>query len=291
MTRPESHDLVRVREAFEHWRSERSGRGRIPDRLWRAAVVLLETQAPSTVCRALRLSATELKKRRQMLAAGSTAARQAPPAFVELRLVGLDTETKPPFINWEAGEGQHVVQLATRDHVFVFSIDHRGGRRLIRDVLEAEHITKVGFGLASDCKLLARKLGVTVRPKVELSVAVGRLGYRDRIGLQAAVAIMLGLYLEKPLNMTRSDWARKWLSSKQLRYAADDASAALRVYHALEQYELKLPKQSERIGARTSPGRRNSPLVDTIRVARARGFGSSPRAPSTSRDGSAPRTS
>jgi hypothetical protein len=89
MAQPMSDELARVRAEFERWRSEAAGRGRIPDRLWRAAISLLGTHAPSTVCRELRLSATDLKKRRQALAAGSTASRIAAPAFVELRAVDL----------------------------------------------------------------------------------------------------------------------------------------------------------------------------------------------------------
>lgn len=89
MSQTMSDDLARVRAEFERWRSESAGRGRIPDRLWRAAISLLQTHAPSTVCRELRLSATDLKKRRQTLAAGFTAASGAPPAFVELRAVDL----------------------------------------------------------------------------------------------------------------------------------------------------------------------------------------------------------
>jgi hypothetical protein len=61
-----SDDLSRVRADFERWRSEAAGRGRIPDRLWRAALSLLETPAPSTVCRELHLSSTDLKNLRSI---------------------------------------------------------------------------------------------------------------------------------------------------------------------------------------------------------------------------------
>ena len=89
MSQPMSDDLARVRAEFERWRSEAAGRGRIPDRLWRAAISLLEAHAPSTVCRELRLSAGDLKKRRQSLAAVEPAAGGAPPTFIELHAVAL----------------------------------------------------------------------------------------------------------------------------------------------------------------------------------------------------------
>ena len=149
------------------------------------------------------------------------------------RVVGLDTETKPVFVKGRAAAGPHVVQLATLRHVLVFSIDHYGGRALITEVLEAEHIMKVGFGLENDCESLRRKLGATVRPTMELSTVFHRLGYRARVGLQTAVAIVLGMYLEKPKNVVRSNWAMKWLTKRQLRYAANDAYASLCVFQAL----------------------------------------------------------
>jgi ribonuclease D len=189
--------------------------------------------------------------------------------------VGFDTETKPAFINWVAGEGPHVVQFATRDHAFVLRLEHHGSRRLVRDVVEASHITKVGVGVAGDCAALRRKLGVRVRSTFELSTALHRLGYRPKVGLQAAVAIVLGLYLEKPLNVTRSNWARKRLSAKQVRYAANDAYAAVCVFHALEDFELRTTREgSRRAGAGTSSGSRHSSPVDSNEATKARQLGS-----------------
>ena len=52
MAQPMSDDLARVGAEFERWRSEAAGRGRIPDRLWRVAILLLETHAPLMVAAA-----------------------------------------------------------------------------------------------------------------------------------------------------------------------------------------------------------------------------------------------
>lgn len=51
-----AHDditLARVRVEFDQWRAGRSGRGRIPDRLWRLAVALLDSFSTAVVCREL----------------------------------------------------------------------------------------------------------------------------------------------------------------------------------------------------------------------------------------------
>jgi hypothetical protein len=81
--------LARVRTEFDQWRSGRSGRGRIPDRLWRLAVSLLDSFSTAVVCRELHLSAGDLRKHRQELDAKTKPSPPATPAFVELRAVDL----------------------------------------------------------------------------------------------------------------------------------------------------------------------------------------------------------
>jgi hypothetical protein len=81
---------ARVRAEFDRWRTESSGRGRIPDRLWREAVGLLQAHAMAVVFKELRLSATDLKKRRQALVTNDSKRTGVVPAFVELRAVDRD---------------------------------------------------------------------------------------------------------------------------------------------------------------------------------------------------------
>jgi hypothetical protein len=95
MMHPQTDDLARVRADFERWRSQSSGRGRIPDRLWEAAVNLLQTHAVSIICKELRLSAGDLKKRRQALLTNDSPRTAVMPAFVELRTVDREIAAKP----------------------------------------------------------------------------------------------------------------------------------------------------------------------------------------------------
>jgi hypothetical protein len=86
-----AHDdvtLARVRSEFDRWRAGRSGGGRIPDRLWRLAISLLDSFSTAVVCKELRLSAGDLRKRREAFGPASTLPPAAP-AFVELRAVDL----------------------------------------------------------------------------------------------------------------------------------------------------------------------------------------------------------
>lgn len=147
--------------------------------------------------------------------------------------VGFDTESKPTFMADQPATGPHIVQLATPKHAFLFTADPSPGNELLAEITQSETIIKVGFGLKSDRGPLQNKLGVTLRATIELSAAVKRLGYRQQVGLQAAVAVVLGQYLPKSRKITLSNWAANPLSSAQQLYAANDAYASLRVYLAL----------------------------------------------------------
>jgi hypothetical protein len=81
--------LARVRAEFDEWRSGRSGRGRIPHRLWLQAVSLLDSCSAAVVCKELGLSPGALRKHRQALEAKTPLPNTAMPTFVELRAVDL----------------------------------------------------------------------------------------------------------------------------------------------------------------------------------------------------------
>ena len=74
-------DLDGVHAQFEAWRAAGHIRRAFPERLWRAAVGLLDRYPSSVVCRRLRLNATRFARVREAL--GSAQAGQAA-AFVEL---------------------------------------------------------------------------------------------------------------------------------------------------------------------------------------------------------------
>jgi len=69
-------DLKTVRADFDAWRQRRTGRERIPDALWAAAVGLLDHHPFGVVCRTLRLSPRDLRQRRT--AAGPPAGTSTP---------------------------------------------------------------------------------------------------------------------------------------------------------------------------------------------------------------------
>ncbi|MFZ2406718.1 MAG: 3'-5' exonuclease, partial [Methylobacter sp.] len=129
--------------------------------------------------------------------------------------------------------GPHLVQIATEQYAFLFTLDYSPGNELLSEIIRSDKIVKVGFGLKSDRGPLYNKLGATLHPIIELSAAVRRLGYKQQVGVQVAVAVVLGQYLQKAKKLTTSNWAAKTLSDCQLLYAANDAYASLCVYHEL----------------------------------------------------------
>jgi hypothetical protein len=74
-------DLTQLQRQLSAWRQKQSGRTRLPEAVWSAAVDLARTQGPSLVARALRL---DYYKQRQRLA-GSALLPTAPTTFVEVK--------------------------------------------------------------------------------------------------------------------------------------------------------------------------------------------------------------
>jgi len=111
--------LKEVAKHFKQWRSVKKKGERIPDHLWSEAVGLLGTYGVSQVTRTLRLSGTDLNKRRGII--GADQHRQGPGAgttFVEIdpTLVdqGLVTDVTAAWMELERPDGLRVRIQSTR---------------------------------------------------------------------------------------------------------------------------------------------------------------------------------
>lgn len=158
---------------------------------------------------------------------------QAAPAW------GFDTESKPTFRVGEVSTGPHVLQLATLDHAWVFQLHDHDCRAIAAQLLAQPGIAKAGFGLGDDKKRIRSKLGIEPEGIVEINTLFRQLGYRKELGVKSAVAALFNQRFIKSKKASTSNWAMPNLSESQLIYAANDAYAAMRVYHAL----LALPKE------------------------------------------------
>ena len=147
--------------------------------------------------------------------------------------VGFDTESKPTFAPGEVSNGPHLVQFALPERAYLFQVCHAEGRELLIELLQSHSLRKVGFGLGSDRSQVQAKFGVELGSVIDLGHEFRQRGYRNAVGVRAAVAIVFERRFVKSKRTTTSNWALPQLGSSQLLYAANDAYAALRVFQAL----------------------------------------------------------
>jgi ribonuclease D len=149
-------------------------------------------------------------------------------------VIGFDTESKPTFRKGQKSTGPHVFQFATLERAFIFRPHLSLSTDIILELLMSSRLTKVGFDLKGDLSQIKRRFGVQPDAILDLGRSFRQLGFRNTIGATTAVAMMFGRRLHKSKSITTSNWAAQDLSERQLLYAANDAYAAIRVFHALE---------------------------------------------------------
>lgn len=155
--------------------------------------------------------------------------------LMRAREVGFDTESKPTFLKGQKSEGPHVLQFSTVDKAFIFQSHVEASQPAIIELLKSDKLVKIGFGLGGDLHQISQRFGIRPASIVDLDRSFKQLGYRNPIGAKSAVAIYFNRKLRKSKSVTTSNWAAKELSDSQLIYAANDAYAALKVFHALRE--------------------------------------------------------
>lgn len=166
-----------------------------------------------------------------------TTLRQAGLALEELMgagAVGFDTESKPTFHKGQKSEGPHVLQFATLEKAFIFQSAFIESHPVIIELLQSSLLIKIGFGLSGDLHQIANRFGIHPAAIVDLDRSFKKLGYRNAVGAKSAVAMFFNRKLLKSKSVTTSNWAVRDLSERQLLYAANDAYAAIRIFHALQ---------------------------------------------------------
>ncbi|MEP6824648.1 MAG: 3'-5' exonuclease [Ramlibacter sp.] len=146
---------------------------------------------------------------------------------------GFDTESKPTFFKDQLSEGPHTVQLSTLERAWVFQLHDLDCRAVVAQLLALPGVTKAGFGLGDDRRRIIEKLRVEPAGVLELNHVFRERGWRKDIGVKAAVAVLFNQRFIKSKKASTSNWANPRLTEAQLVYAANDAYAAARVFHAL----------------------------------------------------------
>lgn len=147
---------------------------------------------------------------------------------------GFDTESRPTFTAGETSDGPHTIQLATLEQAYVFQLHDAGCRAIAGELLARTGIVKAGFGLHDDKRRITRKLGIEPSDVLDLDTVFRQRGYRRQMGTKAAIAVLFQRRYLKSKRAATSNWANRQLTQSQVLYAANDAWAALCVYHALQ---------------------------------------------------------
>jgi ribonuclease D len=148
-------------------------------------------------------------------------------------VVGFDTETKPTFQAGATTNQVNIVQVASEHGALLLRVDDGNLSGIVSRLIGSQKILKVGFGLHQDKKQLFRLFGERLENSVDLSTAFSQFDIKQRVGAQAAVALVLGLHLRKSKKVQLSNWASKELTKNQILYAANDAYCAFDVYKKL----------------------------------------------------------
>jgi len=159
-------------------------------------------------------------------------AAKALAALLAAPVIGFDTESKPTFQKGEISTGPHLVQLATDEHVYLFPVVFAANHDVLRQILAAPNVLKVGFGLGNDRSALRSRLGIELTNVLDLGEVLRGPGHRGTVGAKVAVAHYFGQKFQKSKKVGTSNWASSRLNERQLLYAANDAHVALQIYHA-----------------------------------------------------------
>ncbi len=150
------------------------------------------------------------------------------------QIVGVDTETRPSF---KRGMSHKValLQVSTMDTCFLFRLNKIGMPQSLQNFLMGDTL-KIGLSLKDDFMMLRRRKDVHAEEGnwIELQDYVSRFGIEDR-SLQKIFANLFGQKISKSQRL--SNWEAETLSESQIKYAATDAWACVKIYNYLVEME------------------------------------------------------
>jgi ribonuclease D len=181
-------------------------------------------------------------------------------ALRRTRTVGLDTESRPSFRKGEIFPIS-LVQIATREHAFVFQVRPGAPYRSLKRLIEDPSVRKIVQGATEESREIRRDLGIEPRGFVDLPTVARAAGYTE-LNLRALTAATLGIRISK--SMQRSDWSRPSLSRPQIEYAATDAWACLAVYEKIQSGAGPIGPEKGGLLIRAASGRDADAIVALI---------------------------
>lgn len=112
----------------------------------------------------------------------------------------------------------------------------------VRNLMANEAVLKVFHAARQDLEIFYNLYGVLPSPVYDTQVAAMVCGFGDQIAYAGLVRELTGHELEKNAQFT--DWSRRPLSAKQIRYALDDVIYLREVYEKLHARLLKQEREN-----------------------------------------------
>ena len=154
--------------------------------------------------------------------------------------VGFDIEWKPQYVSKKKGGVENktaVLQLGVEGSCLVLHLHNmKAPPQLLRSILNDKKILKVGSGILQDVVKLKRDTGLICLGIVDTQKMAKSMGTNapPKLGLQALARHFLGINLEKPKSVSRSNWENYPLTIRQIHYAAVDAWIGLKIYQHMK---------------------------------------------------------
>lgn len=132
------------------------------------------------------------------------------------------------------------------------------------DLLADEKVTKVFHAARQDIEIFYNLTGDVPKALFDTQVAAMVCGFGDQIGYNSLVQEVCKKHIDKGAQFT--DWSRRPLSDKQLRYALDDVTHLRDVYHYLvKELGSRAEWVMEEVAVLTSPDTYKNPPEEAWR--------------------------
>jgi len=145
--------------------------------------------------------------------------------------IGFDTETRPEFTK-NSHHKMALMQLSNDDTCFLIRMNkfHHFPKNL-EAFLKSKNVKKIGLSLRDDFSKLHQLTNISPDNFIDLQQYVQQFGIEE-MSLRKIYAILFGKRISK--SKQKSNWDNECLTLSQMRYAALDAWACLRIYQHLE---------------------------------------------------------
>ncbi|KAI4378068.1 hypothetical protein MLD38_015605 [Melastoma candidum] len=159
--------------------------------------------------------------------------------ITQARVIGLDCEWKPNFVQGSKPNKVSIMQIAIPRRVFIFDLLKLAEEAsdaldsCFTQILQCPHILKLGYNFQCDIKQLAssyRTLGCFKHYDMLLDIQV--IFKEKNGGLSGLAQKVLGIGLNK--TRRNSNWENRPLTQNQLEYAAMDAAVLLHIFNHVQ---------------------------------------------------------